>query len=156
MEKAELVCEDKKNLSIVFQFNPTSFQLCRKVNWAEQSPALQPHTLLQYGNGGSDTLQVSLLLDSTESSASILPEIKRYYALTLPSFTPSNGSMRPPLVCFTWQAFRFRGVVQSLDFEVLSFDGDGHPKRATVALALLGQAFPSADGPFEFASTWMG
>lgn len=150
VEKAELVCEDKGKLSIVFQFNPTSFQLGRKVNWAEQSPALQPHTLLQYGNGASDTLQVSLLLDTTEEPDSVLPMIRGYYKLTLPSVVPANESPRPPLVSFTWQSFRFRGVVQSLDFEVLVFDKEGHPKRATVALALLGQAFPSAESPFDF------
>lgn len=152
MEKAELICEDKRSMSVVLQFNPTSFQLARKVNWAEQSPALQPYTLLQYGNGASDTLQVSLLLDTTESSESILPGIRKLYDLTLPTVSVASLSLRPPLVSFVWQAFRFSGVVQSMDFEVLTFDTEGHPKRATVALGLLGQAFPSSQNPFDFFS----
>ena len=148
MERAELTCHEKPNLTIQVQFNPTNFKLSRKVNWAEQSPALQPHTLLQYGSGASDTLSVSLLLDSSESKGSVLPEIKRFYTLTLPTVVSPNQSLRPPLVSFTWQSFRFRGVVQSLDFEVLAFDEGGAAKRATVAVALLGEAFPSGAGLF--------
>lgn len=148
MERAELVCDERPSMSIPVQFNPTNFKLNRKVNWAEQAPALQPHTLLQYGSGGSDTMQVSLLLDSSESSASVLPEIQRFYLLTLPTVMAPNQSSRPPLVSFSWQSFRFRGVVQSLDFEVLAFDEQGTPKRATVAVALLGEAFPAGSGLF--------
>lgn len=149
VEKAELVCEDKKSMSIVTQFNPTSFHFERKVNWAEQSPALQPHTLVQYGNGSSDTLTVSLLLDTTESDASVLPEIKRFYDLTLPRIGLTHLTPRPPVVAFTWQAFRFRGVVTTMNFEVLLFDNDGHPKRATVELNLLGEAFPALSNPLN-------
>jgi hypothetical protein len=148
MERAELTCDEKPKLTIQVQFNPTSFKLSRKVNWAEQNPALQPHTLLQYGSGASDTLSVSLLLDSSESKDSVLPEIKRFYALTLPSVVAPNQSMRPPLVSFSWQSFHFRGVVQTLDFEVLAFDESGAAKRATVEVALLGEAFPAGAGLF--------
>ena len=147
LERAELVCEDKKRLSFVFQFNPTSFTLERSVNWAEQSPAVQAHTMLQYGNGNTDTLTVSLLLDTSEQEESVLPMIRRFYDLTLPYVIPLQMTARPPYVSMTWQAFRFKGVVANLNFEVLAFDHDGHPKRATVTMTLKGEAFPGADGP---------
>jgi hypothetical protein len=50
---------------------------------------------------------------------------------------------RPPCVVFTWEELVFQGVVKSAKFEVNLFDAAGRPKRATVALQLLGRAFAS-------------
>lgn len=146
--RARIDCLDDGDRSIEVPFNPTSFKLGRKVNWAEQAPALQPWTTLQYGNGGSDTLGVTLLLDESESDRSVLKPIRRFYELTLPMQV--GEVIRPPCVIFAWENFEFQGVVQSVDFEVTLFDSAGRPKRANVSLALLGRAFSEARSVKDF------
>jgi hypothetical protein len=149
--KAELSCLDDDSLSITVQFNPTSFKLGRKVNWAEQKPALQPWGTLQYGNGACDTMQVSLLIDESETEDSVLPAIEGFYELTMPLEISSNV-IRPPCVVFKWEEFKFQGVVSSLDVEILLFDDAGAAKRAMVTMSLLGRAFAEASSSDEFFS----
>lgn len=149
LTRAELSCLDDSSLSITVQFNPTSFKLGRRVNWAEQTAALQPWSTLQYGTGGSDSMQISLLLDESETEDSILPSLEGFYALTMP-IRVSGDVIRPPVILFSWEEFRFLGVVQSIDMDVLLFDETGSPKRATVALSLIGRAFAQASTADEF------
>ena len=149
--KAELTCLDDSSLSITVPFNPTSFKLGRKVNWAEQKPALQPWGSLQYGNGSSDTMNVSLLLDESESDDSVLEDIQAFFELTMP-LKISADVIRPPAVVFEWDEFRFLGVISSLDVEVLLFDDGGAPRRAMVTLGLTGRAFAEASSSAEFFS----
>lgn len=146
---AEITCLDDSSLSVTVQFNPTSFKLGRRVTWAEQAAALQPWSTLQYGSGASDTLSVTLLLDESESDASVLPAVEGFYAFTMPLKVDSDV-IRPPVLLFTWEEFRFLGVVQNLDVDVLLFDASGAPKRATVTLSLLGRAFAEASTADEF------
>lgn len=137
--KAVINCLDDPLQSMEVPFNPTSFKLGRKVNWAEQAPVLQPWTTIQFGNGASDTLQLTLLLDESESDRSVLKPIHRIYDLTMPMQV--GEAVRPPCVVFSWENFDFQGVVQSVDFDVVLFDASGRPKRANVTLTLLGKAF---------------
>lgn len=149
--KAELTCLDDSSLSITVPFNPTSFKLGRKVNWTEQKAALQPWGSLQYGSGASDTMNVSLLLDESESDDSVLEDIESFYALTMP-LEISAKVIRPPVMVFEWDEFRFIGVVSKLDVDVLLFDEGGAPKRAMIGLELLGKAFAEATSSEEFFS----
>lgn len=146
---AEISCLDDGSMSISVQFNPTSFKLGRRVTWAEQTAALQPWSTLQYGSGAADTLSVTLLLDESESDASVLPAVEGFYAFTLPLRIDAE-IVRPPVLRFTWEEFRFLGVAQSLDVDVLLFDASGAPKRATVTLSFLGRAFAEASTADEF------
>lgn len=139
---ARLRVLDGKLPDFEFPFNPTSFKLTRSVNWAEQAPAIQPYTTLSYGNGASDKLGFELLLDTTESSKSVMGNIKKLYKFTLPA--KHDEVIRPPLTLFVWEAFLFQGVVNSLDFDVKLFDEAGTPKRANVTVAMTGKAFMDA------------
>lgn len=149
LTRAEITCLDDSSLSISVQFNPTTFKLGRRVTWAEQAAALQPWSTLQYGSGASDTLNVTLLLDESETDASVLPAVEAFYGLTMPLKIDSE-TIRPPVLLFTWEEFRFLGVAQSIDVDVLLFDATGAPKRATVSLTLLGRAFAEASSADEF------
>ena len=55
------------------------------------------------------------------------------------------NAKRPPFVTFTWGDFQFVGVVKSLDAEVLLFDGNGNPKRATVQVGMEGAGLAALD-----------
>ena len=149
--KAELSCLDDGSQSITMQFNPTSFKLGRSVKWSDQSVALQPWGTLQFSTGDSDTMSLSLVLDESESTASVLPAMEAYYGLTMP-MKISADVVRPPVVLFRWEEFRFLGVVRAIDADVTLFDATGCPKRAKLSLSLLGRAFAEASSSAEFFS----
>lgn len=146
--KASFSCLDAPSLSISVQFNPTTFRTGRRVVWSEQPVAFQPWGTLQYGTGTCDTMSVSLLVDTSEGPESIIPDIKRFHDLTMPMRL--GEEVRPPVILFVWEEYRFLGVIQSLDCEVMLFDETGRPKRATLALSLLGRAFSEAASAEEF------
>lgn len=146
--KARINCLDAPERSIEVPYNPTSFKLTRKLTWAEQAPVLQPWTTIQFGNGASDTLNLTLLLDETETDRSVLPLIRRFYDLTLPMQV--GEAVRPPCVVFSWENFDFQGVVQTVDVDVLLFDSSGRPKRANLTLTLLGKSFTEVRSIREF------
>jgi hypothetical protein len=148
LSNARLLAVDGKLLHFDFPFNPTSFKLTRSVNWAEQTPAFQPYTTLSYGNGASDKLGFELLLDTTETSKSVMRDIKKLYKFTLPG--KLSEVIRPPLTLFIWEAFLFQGVVTSLEFDVKLFDETGTPKRANVTVAMTGKAFMDAKTALSF------
>jgi hypothetical protein len=159
--KAQLFCLDQGDESITFQFNPTSFQFSRQVTWAEGKNAGQPWTNLSFSFGGNDTLNVSLLLDTTEpddpdsvNDTSVLEDVIKYYKLTMPLKITDGADdiIRPPVVAFLWEQFQFQGVVTGLDVELLMFDESGRATRATVNLSLLGKALAGASSAQEFFS----
>lgn len=151
--RAHLDCLDDASLSMTVPFNPTSVKIGRRVTWAEQAVHGQPWSTLQFSSGGSDTLNVSLLLDESESDGSVMPLVRQLHSMTLPALVSGEeGGARPPCVVFSWGEIRFQGVVQSLDWEFLLFDASGRPKRVLVGLTMLGRAFAGASGAREFFS----
>lgn len=147
--KGRIECLDDGSMSLSIQFNPTSFKVGRKVNWVEQPAHGQPYTTLQFSHGSCDSLSMMLLLDTTESPDSVLPNIGKLYELSSP-VTIADDLSRPPCILFEWESFRFQGVIQALDVEFLLFDSNGRPKRAQAQVSILGQAFAPGQSPSSF------
>ena len=122
---------------LTLPFNPSSFKLGRSVNWKEQTAASQAYPTLQFVNGGMDTMEVTFLLDSTETTTPILPLTQTIYGWTIPAVATG----RPPGLVFSWATFSFLGAVQSVGIDFLIFDATGAPKRAMVTLSLTGRSF---------------
>lgn len=81
-----------------------------------------------------------------QNKSNTLSTMQQLYALTFPyvkmaKTTTEAATWRPPLVVFKWGDFSFSGVVDSLEYEMLLFDMDGNPRRATVDISLKGRAF---------------
>lgn len=73
---------------------------------------------------------------------SVMAEVEALYALTLPITAVdgnAGGTMRPPVVIFSWGDLTFRGVVKSLNIDFVVFDEDGLPRRATVTVSMEGR-----------------
>lgn len=137
-------------------FNPVDYKIGRKVTWkcSAGDPGGNGGTQFYAFSSGQDTLSFSVVLDcSEEFGVDLLPEIEALYDLTYP-FTkdleePSKSQMRAQLVQVLWGKFKFSGVVDSIDVTVNLFDPDGRMKRASVTVAMQGNAF-NAVQPEDF------
>lgn len=89
----------------------------------------------------------SLLGLEPENTNSVTWRLQQVHNLTLPHVTDSTtGQKRPPLVCFTWGgSFLFTGLVTKADVNVLLWDTDGNPRRATINLDIEGMPFDDVD-----------
>lgn len=151
VKRATIQCLDTGLLSFDVPFNPTNFKLVRRNNWADLGAHGQPWGTLQYSHGSSDTLEMTLLLDTSEEEDSIQGWIRHFLALTYPMQVGSEeGNARPACVVFSWDETRFQGVVQSLEIDVNLFASDGEPKRALVKVTLLGRALGDAMSAADF------
>jgi hypothetical protein len=134
---------------LTLPFNPSSFKLSRTVQWSAQGAASQAYSTLQFANGEVDTLSMTLLLDTSETTTSVLPTTQLIYGWSLP-MAVAAGSMRPPCLLFTWGLFTFQGVVSRAEFDFNLFDSTGAPKRAMVTLEMLGRAFARGTPSAQF------
>lgn len=135
--KATFTNLDGGGAPLTVRFNPETIEMRRKVSWSEQKGSGKPYTLLQFSNGTMDSFSVELLLDNTENTRSLLPDITMIYGWTLP--IASLG--RPPCMLFTWNQLTFQGVVEDVKIKMQLFDDQGNPKRAMVEVELVGIPF---------------
>lgn len=126
--------------------NPTSLKLGRQVEWTDTGSVQQSFPVMQFTGCSHDTVSFTLFLDASEGTGTVLGTVQTMYGWTMPSTTVT----RPPLLLFTWGTFVFEGVVKSIDVDFTLFDATGAPRRATVGLSLLGQAFSQGSGAATF------
>jgi hypothetical protein len=170
--KAQLYCVDDPDLTVDLTFNPTSLRLDRSSHM--QNNAGDAYKSFETGRAGAnDTLSFTTWLDASQPSAaimlavslnfytanvagqkaSVLDDMKAIHALSVPrEVTDSDpaGMVRPPVLLFLWEEFKFTGVIQSLSMDVKLFDALGAPRRASVDITMEGRAFYATNDPDLF------
>jgi Contractile injection system tube protein len=170
--RAQLYCVDDPDLSVDLSFNPQSLTLDRS-SQITNNPG-KVYKPFETGSAGSnDTLTFQTWLDASQppaaimalaslnpytvniagQKASILDDMKALHALTIPrEVTDSEpaGLIRPPVVLFLWESFKFTGLITSMSFQVKLFDALGAPRRASVDITLEGRAFYATNDPTTF------
>ena len=109
-------------------FNPSEYGIDRGANYAEMAvPGLQL-PLLQFVRGESQTLNLELFLDCSDTRTSVEAKLR-----DLRSFVEVHESLHSPPVCaFVWGELVFEGVVSSLRERFTLFAEDGKAQRARV------------------------
>jgi hypothetical protein len=149
--KASFTCLDNGALTIAeVPFNPASFSIARTVSWADNPVKSAAWAGMSFDKGMNDELDMTLLLDESEgatygvpNTASVMGMAQAFHALSLP-VQISATEIRPPAVVFTWELFRFQGVVSYVKVEFTLFSTTGAARRAMVTLKMKGQAFQTA------------
>lgn len=135
-------------------YNPTEFTLEKSVTLAEIGVLGIDSPLLQFVNGGLETLSFEVLCDATDATAakerpvSVTEQTDRLYRLV--KVDPDTHA--PPIVEFIWGASfpgqslppsagsqsrsSFKGLVTDISQRYTLFAEDGTPLRATVRLTL--------------------
>ena len=126
------------------QYNPEKFQIDRSANWSEASEQGQKSGL-EYQKTSPATVSMELFFDTTVDGSDVRTSWvnKLVYALDPHIEVTKEGDqgvplkkIRPPKIIFSWGAFEFLGVVESLNTSYIMFSEAGVPVRAKVSLKL--------------------
>ncbi|HLU50215.1 MAG TPA: hypothetical protein VK116_19095 [Planctomycetota bacterium] len=86
-------------------------------------------------DGGEEELTTDLLLDASRAPHRDT-DLVGWVEILSSWMDPVPGEDRPPRVLFAWGAFRFRGILSSLDQLWVRFDASGRPLRGWLRLTL--------------------
>jgi len=127
------VIADERQRRIPLKFNPTDYKLSKSNTFAEITiPGLETPPL-QYVRGGSETLTVQALVDTSDT----LDNVRTSYVDAIRNLMrPDSREHAPPIVAFVWDESVFTGVVEKLDVNYVLFHSDGVPLRAQLDLTL--------------------
>lgn len=123
---------DPEKPAVEVLFNPSEYGIDRGVNYAEIAvPGLQI-PLLQFVRGETETLNLELFLDCSDTRTSVESKLQQ-----LRAFVKIEGELHSPPVCaFVWGELVFDGVVTSLRERFTLFSEDGRAQRARVTLTM--------------------
>ena len=131
LEKAKISKMDENGKivdTIEVMFNPTKYTLSKTATLAEIGIPGLDYPLLQFIRGNSEDLRMQLFLDTTDSGEDVNKYLKKIHALI-----DVDGDLHAPPVCqFQWGSLIFDCVLTSLTQQLLLFDTNGKPLRATV------------------------
>ncbi|SNY37807.1 CIS tube protein [Paractinoplanes atraurantiacus] len=127
------VIADERARRIPLRFNPTDYKLSKSNTFAEITiPGLEAPPL-QYVRGGSETLTVQALVDTSDTLTSVR---STYVDAVRGLMRPDSKEHAPPIVRFVWDEAVFTGVLEKLDVNYVLFTKDGVPLRAQLDLTL--------------------
>jgi LysM repeat protein len=133
LEIVRPVIADERQRRIPLRFNPTDYKLSKSNTFAEITiPGLETPPI-QYVRGGSETLTVQALVDTSDT----LENVRTRYVNALRNLMrPDKREHAPPIVRFVWDEAVFTGVLEKLDVNYQLFRADGVPLRAQLDLSL--------------------
>jgi len=116
-------------------FNPTQYEMQRRVDWKELPTRGADFPQLQFDKGGPRSLTMSLQFDTYESKQDV-----RTLTGEVAKLAEVDGQKsRPPVCTITWgpvvepyAGLPFKGVLESLTQKFTLFLEDGTPVRATL------------------------
>lgn len=133
LEIVRPVIADERQRRIPLRFNPTDYKLSKSNTFAEITiPGLETPPL-QYVRGGSETLAVQALVDTSDT----LDNVRTSYVDAVRNLMrPDSREHAPPVVRFVWDEAVFTGVLEKLDVNYVLFHSDGVPLRAQLDITL--------------------
>nr|WP_042185034.1 LysM peptidoglycan-binding domain-containing protein [Kibdelosporangium sp. MJ126-NF4]CEL16466.1 FIG01121394: hypothetical protein [Kibdelosporangium sp. MJ126-NF4]CTQ90418.1 FIG01121394: hypothetical protein [Kibdelosporangium sp. MJ126-NF4] len=125
--------KDDTKRRIPLRFNPTDYKLSKSNTFAEVAiPGLDTPPL-QYVRGGTETLTVQALVDTSDT----LENVRVKYVNAIRNLMrPDSREHAPPIVRFVWDEAVFTGVMEKVDVNYQLFRPDGVPLRAQLDLSL--------------------
>lgn len=138
LEKAILI-NTVTGARTVVQFNPEEYTLNRDVLWSQAAVPGLGSPLLQFANGGLQTLEMELLLDTYEGGGDVRESVR--HVTSLMDIDPTTHA--PPVVLFTWGSLAFTCVLARAGQKFIMFRPDGTPVRARVTVTF--NEFRNAD-----------
>lgn len=127
------VIADERSRRIPLRFNPTDYKLSKSNTFAEITiPGLEAPPL-QYVRGGSETLTLQALVDTSDTLANVR---STYVDAVRKLMRPDSKEHAPPIVRFVWDEAVFTGVLEKLDVNYVLFAKDGVPLRAQLDITL--------------------
>jgi|JI102314A2RNA_FD_contig_31_2850633_length_667_multi_3_in_0_out_0_1 hypothetical protein len=145
----KLILTPESGSAFTFKFNPSQFSLDRAVSWEDTKPMKEQYGILNFTGGSSDTLTFASMLDATEDSGGVLPDVEKLYAFTKASVT-DGAYKRPPVMLLEWSKLKFSGVISAVKVDFTMFAPDGTPLRCDVTITMMGRSFQNQTAKDKF------
>lgn len=136
LQKGKAVKVNGKN-DVSVQFNPQSLKLTySNDNKTSDKPV---GSTPQFVGAGTSKLALDLLFDTSQAGTDV-----RYWSARIGYFIKpgakdaANSKRTPPALSFEWGAFKFQGVLDSLQETLDYFSEDGVPLRANLSIGISG------------------
>ena len=132
--KGSITPVDPEGAAVVFEYNPSGFEVGKEAGWAEIGIPGLDFPLQQFVRGNLKTLSLEVYLnrDFYARAHDVRESISALEGLV--ESTSKTGA--PPICVFQWGRFDFVCVVGSVSVRYTMFDQAGDPTEATVALTL--------------------
>jgi nucleoid-associated protein YgaU len=123
---------------VTVQFNPEEYTVERATNFAQLAVPGLSAPIVQFVNGNAQTIDLELLVDTTEASPAGGPGADvRQLVRDVTRFMDIDPDLHaPPPVVFAWGQFTFMCVMQKATQQFLLFRPDGTPLRAKLKVTL--------------------
>lgn len=140
-KKLKITPLNSKFAPVAVLFNPPSYRIDKPVTWSSQTNRTINAPTLTFDGGGSRSLTLDLLFDTTEPDGGSTPSDVRSETnkvVELSRIEPKKG--QPPVCKVTWGAqpsgsdFPFIGVISNLTQQFTLFQKTGEPVRATLTV----------------------
>jgi hypothetical protein len=121
-------------------FNPEQLSIAKSVQWEADTANYVNAPKMYFKKGGSATLDLELMFDTTDTGSSVATYTKDLLRLTEQNDafpTPDAKVKRPPTVHFHWGEFTsFESYVKQVSVTYTYFASDGTPLRAKAKVSL--------------------
>jgi hypothetical protein len=134
--------ESESGARIPCLFNPAELRLSRSNTWRADAVPGKEAPELYFTGGGSGTLALELVFDTTREGKAVTRYTNRLLELMkidkkLPGHDDGSNNGRPPWVKFHWgDLHSFKAVLVSLDLTFTYFGKSGMPLRARASVTL--------------------
>ena len=137
MAEVKAYLEREGGKRIPCRFNPSELQVTLSNNWSADSVPGGEAPELVFAGGGSGSMSLSLVLDTTDEGRTVTKYTDQLIDLMkldpkLPGYDKKKKLGRPPWVRFHWgDIHSFTAVVESLDLTFTYFAANGTPLRVS-------------------------
>jgi hypothetical protein len=133
-------------------FNPAEYNLEKSVTYGEQSIPGLSSPVIQFVNGGVETLSMELFFDTYEEGTAVTEHTKK-----LDTLLAVDGDLHAPHACrFVWGdegGINFKSVLESASKAFTMFLQDGTPVRATANVTFKRLQTPREQGAEQPSSS---
>jgi hypothetical protein len=124
-------------------FNPAQLKINKSNSWNGDNSAGRNAPDLVFDGGGSGSMTLDLIFDTTDTGAAVTTHTNKLSALMsvdkeLSDYDSATDTGRPQWVEFHWgDMHTFKSVITQMDLTFTYFASSGVPLRANVSLSLL-------------------
>jgi nucleoid-associated protein YgaU len=137
LEKATLT-NSQTLIGVPVQFNPEEYTVNRESSFAQLAVYGLSAPIVQFLHGNAQTIDLELLVDTTESSPAgpAGSDVRDLVALITKLMDIDPTLHAPPPAVFAWGRFSFTCVVSRVNQRYVLFRPDGTPVRARLTVQL--------------------
>lgn len=127
------------NEVVRFMFNPYEYTISKSNTWQDKVVTGLNLPLVTFGNGGAQTLNLTLHFDSRAQKADVrgyTAPLWKMMMINEQGKSQRSGKGEPPPVVFEWGKLHFKAVITNMSEKFSVFTDTGTPVRCSVEVSL--------------------